>query len=86
MNVEPDRTKARKTRKKRKYRILGVSEPPAVEPITKSRHELIAELAYYKAERRGFQGGDPDRDWHEAEMEVEEQLRKGRPVGRGEGN
>ena len=92
MNVEHRRTKAGSTRKKRKYLILGVSAPPAtrdsapeeleptaVERITKSRHERIAELAYYRAERRGFTGGDPDRDWHEAEMELEELLRKGRP-------
>jgi hypothetical protein len=54
-------------------------ERTAVELFAKSRHELIAELAYYKAERRGFQGGDPDRDWCEAEIEVEELLRKERP-------
>ena len=85
MNVEHHRTKAGTTRKKRKYLILGVSAP-AVERSSKSRHERIAELAYYRAERRGFTGGDPDRDWHEAEMELEELLRKGRPPGRGEGN
>lgn len=54
-------------------------EAEAVRRFAKSRHELIAEIAYYKAEHRGFRGGDPDRDWLEAEVEVEELLRKGRP-------
>jgi hypothetical protein len=45
----------------------------------KSRHELIEELAYYKAERRGFRGGNPEQDWYEAEREVEELFRRTRP-------
>lgn len=83
MNLEPHANKVGPKRKKRKYRIVGGSNAPVVEPslerFSKSRHELIAEVAYYKAERRGFRGGDPDRDWQEAEMEIEELLRKGRP-------
>ncbi|HYW03593.1 MAG TPA: DUF2934 domain-containing protein [Gammaproteobacteria bacterium] len=35
------------------------------------RHHRIAEAAYYRAERRGFDGGDPVRDWLEAEAEVD---------------
>jgi hypothetical protein len=34
------------------------------------RHRLIAEAAYYRAQRRGFRGGDPVQDWLEAESEV----------------
>ena len=33
------------------------------------RHRRIAERAYFKAERRGFQGGSPEQDWLEAESE-----------------
>jgi len=59
--------------KKRKYLIVGSSDPvtpdSAAEP--RSRHELVAEAAYYKAERRGFVGGDADQDWYEAEAEVD---------------
>ncbi len=40
------------------------------------RHQLIAEAAYIRAEKRGFQGGDPVVDWLEAEQEVEQRLRK----------
>ena len=32
--------------------------------------QMIAEVAYLIAESRGFQGGDPSRDWAEAEAEV----------------
>jgi len=41
------------------------------------REQLIAEAAYYRAERRGFQGGDPVQDWIEAEAEVERTLSTG---------
>lgn len=34
------------------------------------RYRMIAEAAYYRAERRGFQGGDPVQDWIEAEAEI----------------
>lgn len=37
-------------------------------------HALIAEAAYYRAERRGFAAGDPLRDWLEAEAEVRGRL------------
>jgi len=35
------------------------------------RRALIAETAYLRAERRGFQGGDPVADWLESEKEVD---------------
>ena len=47
--------------------------------FSKSRHELIAEMAYLKAEQRGGQGGDPDQDWYDAEAEIEELLKQSRP-------
>jgi hypothetical protein len=37
---------------------------------------MIAEAAYFRAERRGFDGGDPVRDWAEAEAEVDARLRE----------
>jgi len=39
------------------------------------RRQMIAEAAYFKAERRGFNGGDAVRDWCEAEAEIDAQLR-----------
>lgn len=35
------------------------------------REHMIAEAAYFRAERRGFQGGDPLDDWLQAEAEVD---------------
>ena len=40
------------------------------------RRQMSAEAAYLRAERRGFAGGDPVRDWCEAEAEVEARLRQ----------
>jgi hypothetical protein len=38
------------------------------------RRALIAETAYLRAERRGFQDGDPVADWLESEREVDQML------------
>jgi hypothetical protein len=38
------------------------------------RRQMIAEAAYFRAERRGFNGGDPVADWVEAEIEVDAEL------------
>ena len=38
------------------------------------RRRMIAEAAYFKAARRGFAPGDPDRDWAEAEAEIDAWL------------
>jgi ribosomal protein L29 len=40
------------------------------------RQQMIAEAAYFRAERRGFNGGDAVRDWHEAEAEVDARLQE----------
>lgn len=40
------------------------------------RMKMIAEAAYYLAEKRGFIGGNPEQDWLEAESRIEEQLKK----------
>ncbi len=39
------------------------------------RRQMIAEAAYFRAERRGF-AGDPVADWIEAEVEVAERVRQ----------
>jgi len=35
------------------------------------RARMIAETAYFLAQQRGFEGGDPVRDWLEAERMVD---------------
>jgi Protein of unknown function (DUF2934) len=37
-------------------------------PLDRAR--MIADAAYFRAERRGFQGGDPLADWLEAEAQI----------------
>ncbi len=34
------------------------------------RHQMIAEAAYRRAQKRSFVGGDPENDWYEAEAEI----------------
>jgi DUF2934 family protein len=44
-------------------------------PITaEARWRMIAEAAYFKAQRRGFTGGDARHDWAEAEAEIDAWL------------
>jgi len=40
------------------------------------RRQMIAEAAYFRAEKRGFSGGEEFRDWIEAEAELDRRLRK----------
>jgi len=35
---------------------------------------MVAEAAYFRAERRGFVGGSPEQDWFEAEFELRRAL------------
>lgn len=46
------------------------------ETTGRQRWQMIAEAAYFKAERRGFKGGDAVRDWCEAEAEIDARLRR----------
>jgi predicted nucleic acid-binding Zn-ribbon protein len=41
------------------------------------RSRMIAEAAYFRAEQRGFEGGDPLVDWVEAEAEIDSKLSNG---------
>jgi hypothetical protein len=49
------------------------SKPTGKKPAERER--MIAEAAYYRAERRGFSGGDTVKDWLAAEKEVDHSLR-----------
>lgn len=50
------------------------SATPAVDE--RMLHALIAQAAYYRAEKRGFAPGDPVGDWLEAEIEVRQRLER----------
>jgi hypothetical protein len=43
---------------------------------SEKRHHMIAEAAYFRAERRGFSRGDPIEDWLGAEAEIEKSLKQ----------
>ena len=43
---------------------------------SEQRERMIAEAAYYIAEQRNFQGGDPTQDWLQAEAEIDHSLNK----------
>lgn len=50
-------------------------EPEAVSTVTpEDRWNMIADAAYYRAEKRGFVGGDPAEDWLAAEAEIDAQI------------
>lgn len=38
------------------------------------RYRMICDAAYYRAEQRGFIGGSPEQDWHDAELEIDQRL------------
>ena len=41
------------------------------------RRALVSERAYFKAQERGFVGGDPLQDWCEAEAEIDALILRG---------
>ena len=52
------------------------SQPHTSAAITQEQREhMIAEAAYYMAEHRHFQGGNPLRDWLQAQAEIESKLK-----------
>ena len=59
------------SRKPPKFDPLRFVEPGA---RAKSRAALIAEIAYFRAQSRGFEPGHEEEDWLAAEAEVERRL------------
>ncbi|MBT8109226.1 MAG: DUF2934 domain-containing protein [Gammaproteobacteria bacterium] len=47
-----------------------------IDVSAEQRHEMIAKAAYYRANRRHFQGGDPVADWLYSEKEIDALLSK----------
>ena len=69
--VKSNTTGHRIKRKTNKQRSSVASAAFAIE-----RHGMIAEAAYYQAEKRGFQSGHEILDWLEAEKEIDKLLGK----------
>jgi hypothetical protein len=58
-----------------KIDIQSQPEAPACAAIDpQTRHELIAQAAYFRAQHRGFMAGHEQEDWSAAEMEVNNAL------------
>jgi hypothetical protein len=69
----PETAKKRAPRKSASKAIVSaVSVPSFVGPET--RAALIAEAAYFRAEKRGFEPGHETEDWLAAENEVDARL------------
>ena len=60
-----------KTTSKKATSLMAVN-PTFMDTV--DRHGMIACEAYLRAEKRGFQGGDPVLDWLEAEAKVDRGL------------
>jgi hypothetical protein len=66
---------AKKAAKKTARRPQG-SRKKVGNVSAESRHEMIAKAAYYRAEKRNFQNGDPVADWLSCAKEVDALLSK----------
>jgi hypothetical protein len=56
---------------------MSPQKPKATAQVTpEERWRMISEAAYYRAEKRGFVGGDPAEDWAEAEAQIDAELAK----------
>jgi hypothetical protein len=58
---------------------MAINSPPSFDPLrfvaqaaVRSRQSQIAELAYFRALKRGFEPGHEMQDWLEAEAEFEQ--------------
>ena len=59
------------------YSIEETLNPAVLEKIDpRERYEMIAKMAYFRAERRGFEPGWETEDWFESEKIVDEMLGK----------
>ena len=56
-----------------KKKFAPKSQPPTISP--RERYEMIATMAYYRAEQRNFAPGNDQDDWYECEQIVDEMLK-----------
>lgn len=61
-----------------KARTKSATQQTAATPVptysAEERQRMIAEAAYFRAQQRGFAGGDPLADWLAAEAEIDRTL------------
>jgi hypothetical protein len=77
------KTSAKKAPARRKTTAKKTAPAGMLLPVShEERWRMVAEAAYYIAQRRGFVGGDANADWAAAEAEVDAKLRQeGRQSG-----
>jgi hypothetical protein len=77
------KTSARKAPAKSKTAVKKTAPAGMLLPVShEERWRMVAEAAYYIAQRRGFVGGDVNADWVAAEAEVDARLKEeGREPG-----
>jgi hypothetical protein len=71
------KTSAKKAAVRRKPAAKKTAPAGMLLPVShEERWRMVAEAAYYIAQRRGFVGGDANADWAQAEAEVDGLLTK----------
>ncbi len=74
--AKPAAKKAPAAKKPGAKAVATKPKAPKLKVTPEQRHFMIAEAAYYRAERRGFEGGYEWQDWLDAEMEIERMIGK----------
>ncbi len=76
-SVKPEAVPAVKAAPAKPVSAKSVAKAPKLAAITaEERWRMVAEAAYFIAEKRGFQNGDPAQDWIEAEKQIDAILGK----------
>ena len=68
------KTASATTAKKTTAAKSAVTSKKKMEVSPEQRYMMIAEAAYFRAEKRGFVGGNSAQDWVEAEAEIDQLL------------
>jgi Protein of unknown function (DUF2934) len=72
ISVTPIQESAKRLLAKSAEKAKSATRPTRPEPVQPgSREEMIAEVAYYRAEKRGFEPGYELEDWLAAEQEID---------------
>ena len=76
MEREKTDTQASEQRIPKKSPRRVSSNPDQIGLSEEERHHLISEMAYFRAEQRGFAPGEELSDWLAAEAQINEWLRQ----------
>ncbi|MGB5395834.1 MAG: DUF2934 domain-containing protein [Gammaproteobacteria bacterium] len=71
--MQPNRASVKSTREVNSM-VRDPGKPFTFAISAEQRRQMIAEAAYYLAEKRGFQGGSPVDDWLKAEHQIDKIL------------